>query len=180
MPKKFLKKFMPANDKIMHSRSMQFISEQVHKAHVWHLNRRSASRAALVGLFFAFVPIPMQMILAAIFCIFMRANLPLSIAFVWITNPVTAAPIFYATYKIGAYLLGLPTHEFELELNWAWLTAKLSLIWKPLFLGSLLTGIALAAIGYTTIDFLWRWTTVQRWHLRQKKRQLKKEAGHHS
>ena len=172
MPKKLLKKFMPANDKVLHSKSMQYISEHILRAHVWHLNRRSASRAALIGLFFAFVPVPMQMIFAAIVCIYMRANLPLTLAFVWITNPITAAPIFYATYKVGAVLLGLPTYEFEFEfeMNMDGLGEVFSLIWKPLFLGSFLTGTAVAAIGYTTIDFLWRWKTIQRWHHRDRRR----------
>ena len=158
---------MPDNDKVLHNKSLQFISEQISKAHVWHLNRRSASRAALIGLFFAFAPIPLQMVFAAIFCIYLRANLPLTLVFVWITNPITVAPIFYATYKIGAFILDVPTYEFEIEMNMAWLSEKLTLIWKPLFLGSFLTGIAVAAIGYTTIDFLWRWKTLQRWHNRE-------------
>lgn len=176
MPKKLLKKFMPANDKIMHNHSMQIISEQIKKAHVWHLTRRSASRAALIGLFFAFIPLPMQMALAAICCIYMRANLPLALAFVWITNPITSAPIFYATYKIGAFLLDSPTYHLDLELSMSELGETFVLVWKPLLLGSLLTGTALAAIGYTLIDFLWRWKTIQQWRHRNKRNRFKNKS----
>jgi uncharacterized protein (DUF2062 family) len=169
MPKKFLKRFMPANDKFMQSRSMQFINNRVLNASVWHLTRRSASRAALIGLFFAFVPLPMQMVLAAIGCIYARANLPLAIAFVWLTNPLTTAPVFYATYKIGAEIMGIPALEFNPagDINLGALGELLDLIWRPVLLGSVLVGLASGAIGYTLIDLLWRWKTVQRWRKRR-------------
>lgn len=186
MPKKFLKRFMPANDKFMQSRSMQFINNRVLNASVWHLTRRSASRAALIGLFFAFVPLPMQMVLAAIGCIYARANLPLAIAFVWLTNPLTTAPVFYATYKLGAMIMGLPAQEFDLQFELgsfseavnrilqldfdfflSFFKKFLSISWQPILLGSILSGIAFGAIGYTLIDLLWRWKTVQRWRKRR-------------
>jgi uncharacterized protein (DUF2062 family) len=48
-----------------------------------------------VGLFCAFIPVPFQMLLAAPSAIIFSANLPVSIALVWITNPITMPPIFF-------------------------------------------------------------------------------------
>jgi len=54
-----------------------------------------------VGLFCAFVPLPIQMLLAAAAAIIFRVNLPISVGLVWITNPVTIPPMFYFCYKVG-------------------------------------------------------------------------------
>ena len=72
-----------------------------------HWNRRSATRGAAVGLFWAFTPIPFQMLPAALFCFLVGGNLPLAIIFVWLTNPLTLPPILYLEYRIGQYVYSL-------------------------------------------------------------------------
>ena len=166
MPKKILKRIMPHKDQLMENQSMRLISDTLHKADVWHFNRRYASRAVLIGVFCAFLPIPMQMLIAALICIFAKANLPLSMVCVWITNPLTIAPIFYSTYRLGAFLLDMPISEFNIELSLPWMQEELARIWKPLVLGSLLCATAFSAMAYTLVDLLWRWSTVKRWQHR--------------
>lgn len=167
MPRKVLKRLMPKQEHVMDNKSMQLISDWLHKANVWHFNRRYASRAVLIGVFCAFIPLPMQMLIAAIICIFVKANLPLSIVCVWITNPLTIAPIFYSTYRLGAFMLDVPTTDFDIELSSAWVRAEFIRIWQPLLLGSFTCGAALSAISYTTVDLLWRWSAIKRWERRQ-------------
>ncbi len=58
----------------------------------------------MIGL----LPIPGQTILAVLGALLLRVNLPVAAISVWITNPITFAPIFYLAYKIGAALLDLP------------------------------------------------------------------------
>lgn len=69
-----------------------------------HWTRRSATRGAAVGLFWAFTPIPFQMFPAALFCYLVGGNLPLAILCVWLSNPITLPPILYLEYRIGQYL----------------------------------------------------------------------------
>ena len=85
------------------------------------MNRRSVSVACAIGLFCAFIPIPFQMILAAGLAIIVRCNLPIAVALVWITNPITMPPLFFLAYKMGAFLtdVHLGPFEFELSLNLA-------------------------------------------------------------
>jgi uncharacterized protein (DUF2062 family) len=131
--------------------------ELLHDSNLWHMNRRSVSGAFAVGLFWAFVPIPFQMIGAAATAIAARVNLPISVALVWITNPITIPPMFYSTYLVGAWLLNVPPQNLEFELSIEWMAEYLSGIWQPLLLGSLLCGIVASILGYIIIRGLWRW-----------------------
>ncbi|NRB41165.1 MAG: DUF2062 domain-containing protein [Pseudomonadales bacterium] len=173
MPRKALKRIMPNKDQVMQGKSMQLISALLHRSGVWHFNRRYAARAVLIGVFCAFIPLPMQMFIAAIICILVKANLPLSIACVWITNPLTIAPIFYTTYRLGAFILDVPVSDFEIELSVRWAQEELGRIWKPLILGSVICGTAFSALAYTTVDLLWRWSTVKRWQNREHRHRKK-------
>lgn len=170
MPKKLLKRLMITDARLLENKTLQYVSNSIIQHNVWHLNRRSASRATFIGLFFAFTPMPLQMIPATLFCILARANLPLAIALVWITNPVTTAPILYACYKLGAFILDMPAQDIEFQLDWTWLMDRLYWIGKPLLLGCTVVSLTTSCIGYTVIDILWRWTTIKRWHQRRKTR----------
>src|SRR5690554_8036200 len=81
---------------------------------------------------------PFQMLAAAFCAIWINANLPLSVALVWISNPLTMPPMFYFNYKLGAWLLDRPVLDFEFELTWHWISHRLVDIGIPLYLGSLI------------------------------------------
>ncbi|MGB1541119.1 MAG: DUF2062 domain-containing protein, partial [Cycloclasticus sp.] len=70
----------------------------IHNQNVWHLNRRSFAGAISVGLFIAFIPLPAQMLIAAAAAIALHVNLPVAVATVWVSNPITMPPLFYAAY----------------------------------------------------------------------------------
>ncbi len=168
MPKRMLKRFMPNQKKLMENRSLRFLNRWLHKADVWHFNRRYAARGMLIGLFFAFIPLPTQMLFACIGCILVRANLPLAIACVWITNPLTMGPVFYGCYRLGAFLLNEKIALVK-EVETDWIVDNFVTIIEPLMLGSLICAVVFSALGYTLVDILWRWKTIKRWHKRNKK-----------
>ena len=94
--------------------SLRLLGDWIYATNLWHINRYSASMAFFVGLFVAFMPIPGQMLLAALLAVLLSCNLPLSVGLVWITNPVTMPAIFYMSYKVGALLIDVPVKEVEL------------------------------------------------------------------
>ena len=100
MPRKFIKKHLPSEQTLRGNTSLKWLSKYIKHPSLWHLNRKSVSRAFLAGVFCAFLPIPMQMVVAALLAILIRANLAVSIGLVWISNPLTMPPIFFFTYSL--------------------------------------------------------------------------------
>lgn len=156
MPKKTIKKYLPSPQKIKQMRILNLFGTMLHDGNLWHLNRRSARGAFAVGLFWAWMPLPFQMVFSAIMAIPLRVNLPLSVALVWISNPLTMPVMLYLSYLIGTVVLKAPPEPFAFEASFAWLLHSMQTIGKPLITGCLLMGITASIIGYFAIDWLWR------------------------
>ena len=175
MPKKLIKRYIPTPDKIKNLKGLGFLGKWLQNPSIWHLHRHSVSKAFLIGLFWMSIPIPSQMVAAAVFAIIFRANLPISVALVWITNPITIPPIFYFNYLVGSYILGYESTEtFHFELTLNWITTTLGDLWMPLFLGSFVMGILLGGIGYMIINLLWRIQVVKSWKSRRHRKWSRK------
>lgn len=174
MPKKFLKRLMPDHRAIREHKHLRIFGALLHDPNLFHLNRRSASGAFANGLFWAFIPMPFQMLPAALFAIFFRVNLPLSIALVWITNPITMPPIFYFCYKVGSWLLDIPVHTLEAHFSVEWLRAELAVIWQPFLLGCLVVATVSSLLGYFGIRGLWRLHLIRHWQHKKRERELRK------
>ncbi|MCA9539882.1 MAG: DUF2062 domain-containing protein [Myxococcales bacterium] len=60
-----------------------------------------------IGTFVAYQPIVgLQMVIGALVCRLIGANVIASLPMAWITNPLTIPPIFYGTYRLGAVFTG--------------------------------------------------------------------------
>lgn len=176
MPKKLIQRFLPNPRKIANSKAVRVFGSLGQQANLWHLNRRSASRAFAIGLFVAFLPIPMQMMVAAALAILFRANLPLSVALVWISNPITMPALFYASYQLGAFLLGRRTEPFLFEPSLAWFMASLGSVGPAFILGCVVLGILAGLTGFITIRILWRQAAIKAWRERQRERAAKRNS----
>jgi len=166
MPKKFLRKYLPDPHKITQSKSLKIFGSLLHEPNLWHMNRKSVSMAFLVGFFFMWVPLPSQMILAAGAAILLRCNLPIAVALVWITNPITMGPMFYFAYRLGNVMLGSPVNDIEFEASFDWIQQQMETIWQPLLLGCFSLGVTSAITGFFVIRLLWRLHIVQ--YIKQK------------
>jgi len=166
MPRRLLKRFMPDHKKIREHKHLRCFGTLLHNPNLWHLNCSSVAKAFAVGLFFAWMPVPFQMVLGAGGAILFHANLPLSVVLVWLTNPLTMAPMFYGAYKFGALLLGEELQHFEMELSFEWLQHEMSLIWEPFLLGCFALGAISAVIGYFGVQCGWRAMVMHKWRNR--------------
>ena len=134
------------------------------------MHRRSVGGAFFIGLFCAFMPVPSQMVLAALLAVAARCNLPISVALVWISNPLTIGPMFYFAYKLGAWLLGAEIVTGPWELSWQWFGSSFAAIWWPLTLGCLVCGWVSGVTGAVVSRLLWRFHVIRRWRQRRTRR----------
>ena len=171
MPKDLLRRYLPSARSVRESRALRPISKWLHNPEIWHLHRRSVSGAAFIGLFCAFLPIPFQTLVAGALALGFRCNLPLSVALVWITNPITIPPMFYFSYRLGAWLLGIQVEVDSVEISWSWLGDNLSNIGYPLLCGSLVCGWVSGLTAMVVVRLLWRVHVVRSWKERRKQRQ---------
>ena len=170
MSRKFFKRHLPKPEVVRGHASLRFLGDLLHEPNLWHLNRRSVSRAVFIGIFCAFIPLPLQMLFAALLSLWIRSNLALSVGLVWITNPLTIPPIFYSTYKLGCVILDVPQADFDIELSWQWLTESMKFFIAPLLVGSLTAGTILASISYFAMTLFWRQNAMKRWKNRRANR----------
>lgn len=167
MPKKFFQRYMPHPGKIREIKSLEFLGEKLHAPNLWHLNRRSVSLAFACGLWAMYTPpLPWQMVIAAVLAIYFNANLPISVALVWITNPLTWVPLYYLAYKVGALVLGQDSFDFT-EFSEQFSIEKVWELGAPLLLGCFILMNAGAALGYAGIRLLWRRSVLHQWALRK-------------
>lgn len=170
MPKKTLKSIVPSAARVREIAALKVLGEWIYEGNLWHINRYSAAMAFFVGFLVAFMPIPGQMVLAALLAILFRCNLPLSVGLVWITNPVTMPAIYFLAYQVGALLLDAPVRQLNFELSFHWLGTSLVAIWKPFLLGCMVCGVFFGCVGYFVISVMWRWRVARQWRLRKKRR----------
>ncbi len=166
MPRKFIQKMLPHPDKIRHHKNLQFLGERIHEPNLWHLSRRSTALAFAIGLFVAWIPVPGQMAIAAVVAFYLRANLPVSVVLVWITNPLTMPAMFYAAYRLGLVFTGDHDKAAASEFNLQALMDGLGGVWQPFLLGCLILGVLSAGLGYVLINTIWRYHVGQRWNKR--------------
>lgn len=169
MPKKFIKRFSPSPETLKAHPHLRHFGQALQNPNLWHLNRRSAAGAVAVGLFCAWIPIPFQMLLAAILAMIFTVNLPLSVALVWVSNPITMPPLFYGAYRLGAFILQEKVVEFHFQLSFTWLAQMFETIAPSLLLGCVIMGITSAILGYGLLRLFWRFNTTKKWQRRNKK-----------
>lgn len=176
MPRKLFKRYTPSAEKITNNRFMRVLGKSIYKPSIWHFSRRAVTRAILLGTFIAFLPVPFQMLLAAFCAILFNVNLPISVAFVCVTNPLTIAPLFYLAYKIGLTLFsvfGIDITDNVVksadEGSFSWLIDQLLSNWQPFLLGCIVTGLFLGLLLQFIADMIWRWSVISRWRNRIKK-----------
>ncbi len=167
MPRQFIRRFMPDPDLIRRQKALRIFGNVLYNPNLWVLNRRSAAGAFAVGLFMAFVPLPSQMIMSAGVAIFCGVNLPLAVALVWISNPITMPVMFYFAYKVGAVAMQVPPQPFYFELSWEFIVEQMTTLGPPFLLGCAICAVLSSIIGYFGIRGLWRYSVVRSWEKRK-------------
>lgn len=165
-----MKRYMPTPEKIRSIKALNFMGDILHEPNLWHINRHGIARGFLIGIFLCLIPMPFQMVAAALCAIWLNANLPLSVALVWISNPLTMPPMFYFNYKVGAWMLDHPLVDYKFELSITWFKESLVDIGIPLYFGSLIVATVSSCACYLLIQYLWRRRVRISWEERRQRR----------
>lgn len=140
----------------------------------FNINRKMVTRGVFVGLFWGFIPMPMQMLAVVATTPFIRFNVPISIAMVWLSNPFTMPPMYYIEYLTGNFILG---HENikDIELTLEWFSANIGDIFIPLYVGTAFYSIVVSTLIYFVLNWLWIKSVKEEKSEKEEKRRSKKK-----
>lgn len=180
MARKFFRKLLPSPHKVRANRFVQWLGPWLQHPRLWHIDRRGIALGLAIGLFFGLLIPVAQILVAAVFAVILRANLPVAAFSTLITNPFTFPPIYYAAYRLGSLLLGEPPApiteadlDTEIETTVSGLAAygeflirKVGELGPPLMLGLLIMAIFAAGAGYAAVMLVWRLQVATSWRSR--------------
>ena len=86
--KEILKKYSPKRENI----NLGWLNKHLHNPSLWKWNKNTIAKAFAIGLFCAFLPLPIHTLLAGILAIIFSANILLSILVVWVTVTLSYKP----------------------------------------------------------------------------------------
>lgn len=118
------------------------------------INRKMISKGVFIGLFIAFIPMPMQMLAVVSMMPFAKFNVPIAISMCWLSNPFTMPAMYYMEYLTGTFLLQIEVIQVEMTLEW--FSQNIGNIFIPLYAGTLFYSIAGSTIAYYLINHFWR------------------------
>lgn len=144
---------------------MRWLGPLLERPWLWHLDRRSVSLGAALGVFFGFMLPVAQILFSALFALLLRANLPVAAVATLVSNPLTYGPIFVLAYRTGSALLGeapdaaseaAVEREAELERadpqTWG---ERFSAVGRPLMLGLAVFALVGGATTWVLVNLLW-------------------------
>lgn len=169
--KKFFKEKLPKPEDLRKYKALGVLGESIFQRELWMINRFTLSKAIAIGLFWGWLPMFFQMIPAAFCAVYFRANLPLSVAGVWVSNPITMPPMMYLGYEFGNFILGIDPLFDRFEPSAEWFIGIFSLIWEPLLVGTVIIGISSAIVGFFSIHLIWK---IMAYNKLRKKRSITK------
>lgn len=112
------------------------------------------SKAVFIGLFIAFIPMPMQMLLVLAVMPLTKFNVPIALAMCWLSNPFTMPPMYYMEYLTGAFFLGSEVAPVEMTLEW--FSKNFDNIFIPLYTGTLFYSVVGSSLAYWVVNHFWR------------------------
>jgi len=117
-------------------------------------NRKMVSKAVFIGLFIAFIPMPMQMLAVLAVMPFVRFNVPIALAMCWLSNPLTMPPMYYMEYVTGSFFLG--NEPLDVKLTLEWFSDNIDDVFIGLYVGSTFYSIIGSFGGYWLVNHFWK------------------------
>jgi len=179
LPERF-RRFLPDPNTLREHRALRWMGPMLHHPRLWHVNRRGIALGLAIGVFFGLLIPVAQIFFAAAAALLLRANIPAAVGSTLITNPITFAPVYYAAYHLGAWMLGhldVSVAEVDLdrvaartETGLALWVDRVATVGAPLALGLLTLAVSLSVLIYFAVHWTWRLRIVRAWQRRKANR----------
>lgn len=156
MKRKYLRMVRKAYRYLRHPRIrkrpwLMALTKPIFDRDLWTPCRYTVAGAVSIGLFCAMLPIPFQMVLAALASMRARVNIPISMAACWVSNPFTQVAIWLSQEKLGDWIrektdLSVP-HFMDVERTVFNTTLNLG----SFTVGFLVMGVILSILAYPIV-----------------------------
>lgn len=142
---------------------LKFFADSARKRiYLWSFRVENAVPAIYAGCILTLMPLyGLQIIIALLLALWLRANLPIVIGLQVISNPITVFPILFSSYQIGRIFLGLigiqvvPLNRAEVRIlldnfihgAWGEKFSQLFIVFNVTCLGALILGTFFGLVG---------------------------------
>jgi uncharacterized protein len=129
------------------------LGDRLFAMEMWQPERIRFASGCGIEVFFAMMPLPFQMLAAALIAYLVRVNIPAAIACTWISNFLTTPLILFAQYRLGSTLIRAPASEARTDD----VLTLLSQAPLPLLVGAFIFGAILSLSVYPLALAGWDW-----------------------
>lgn len=167
-----MKRWLPTREALEGHRWLRWLGPALFHPRLWHMSRRGMALGVAIGVFFGFLIPIAQIPLSAAVAVALRANVPSAVASTLVTNPVTFAPVYYAAWKVGRFILAdeatpapvltdssaAATGADPVDTRPWWQRAwqGVQAAGKPLVLGLALFACTFGLLSYAVVSLIWR------------------------
>jgi hypothetical protein len=193
-----LSRAVPTREDLAKNRWLRWLGPSLLHPKVWQFSRRGVATGVAIGVFFAFITPVAQIPLSAAVSVLLRANVPSAVVATLVNTPPTFGPVYYAAWKVGAWVLQEPTDEASepallkglpgassavsaasgsgdgaapapADGGSAGLWGTATSVGKPLLVGTLIFAVGFSALSWMLVSVVWQW--------RVKRKRLQRTAG---
>lgn len=169
----WLNKYGLSRRKLRRNRLFAYFGNHLFSRDLWSFRPDCIARGWLIGAISAATPfLGAQIVMALPFIIIFRANLPVALGLILLTNPATAVPYYGFAYWLGSWVLGdkflqrddihvMADRDFSTLMSemyekgfFNFLREILSGVFLNLMVGCLIVGLVVGFGGYFLIQFL--------------------------
>lgn len=136
------------------------------RPYLWSFRRAHIIPALYVGSVLSIIPLyGIQLPLAFVAALLLRGNLTVMAGIQFVSNPLTVAPIYYANYVVGAWLIDVT----GIGMGHDTVATKIN----AMFIGGTIIGLGMAV----AIDLLWRFAEWEAKRFKSRMERLRREAA---
>ncbi|MDR2033878.1 MAG: DUF2062 domain-containing protein [Helicobacteraceae bacterium] len=144
-------RLIPRQKQLRNSWLHKKLGDKFLRSEYWEPSRKTIAKGFAIGGFWAMIPMPWQMVPSGLCAVFLRANIPLALLGVWITNPITHPFIIVFQLWLGEWVLNAPSSLSILQSEGV--LALIKHAPAPIITGALLSAVVWSALSYFVARF---------------------------